>query len=1095
MFRDALLGEIRAELECSGLVMLAASSGMGKTTLLDDLARDIRAYQPERPIVRIDMASPEARAYREGRKRPLDELLDSIVEARRSSIARRVRATGDDGQEDGGQADASPHRRRPKFPSCCAEPTSRLLWTCIGAIAPYWAQAFSSGLARALGLGEQAPLVMVDGFSRSEGDEDEMDDLVRAIDDWRRAGARFVIASSPFDCLASRFPEGLRIGGVLLRVGAKEMPSWGRDLCISENVDLLADTRGIPALIDAARSAAAGVDLMDDVRFSASVTRLLAQNLAEPLSPEANRARIAIVLLGNGSIADLSEVGVHVKSDDLLFLASEFPLFGLDATSGTFACLATDLGRCGQEALGAARSYSQLTIRCLDLLARQGRTVRAAQVVCLLGESDATKAIGRNPGAYADAACDGTIVRSLKSPQTSLGVDEMTAAGLAMLGELRGIACGKASPCPSLADSAYLPVNLQPCADALAAARAVLKALSFCEDEGRAGTGAACRQGGVPLGPSGSTARWHRICREMSHAAVEGRTPEFADAWDELCDAADFSSGGLAASILGTFAVILACMCGQASRAHVWVGPLAARERVQRMGSNDPASVSDALLSCAEALSGFLCERPAATDACAGAVEAIGRARLFFEVRGMRRVACLMGCCEASCLLLSGRELDAEPLFGTALAFWTSHGRLVGQAAGSAGVAACELVRGAPAQARVYAHAAMGVAARIGAGPLGALAHMLDSIAGLRSDGAMASDATMLENSVRRSALAPQTSAFLEAEMAALHVGHGDRGPAADILQAPSMFATSYRTRIACLCARCLGRFASDFVELMPKGLKAEYASVCDDGKPADLSKPSAGVALLYGNGPRRPIRVEVFGGLRVTKNGYTIGSREWTRKTSRGLITLLALYPDRPFSRRELLDELWSDRPGIANRNNLSTALSALRKTLGQDASSPDYVLALGDAVMLNPDYVEVDVADFERASRMVLAHGTSKTAVELMEYCRVVEGIYGKGLIAENGCDGGIVARRSRELEETFIDCLLMGSQCALEVGSAPAALYFARAAARISPERGDVETAVIEALKAIRRLGLETVVEMDDVPIQAETPKAVPAACVAV
>ncbi len=110
--------------------------------------------------------------------------------------------------------------------------------------------------------------------------------------------------------------------------------------------------------------------------------------------------------------------------------------------------------------------------------------------------------------------------------------------------------------------------------------------------------------------------------------------------------------------------------------------------------------------------------------------------------------------------------------------------------------------------------------------------------------------------------------------------------------------------------------------------------------------------------------RIELLGGVRIVQGKQTV-SRFRTQKTA-WLLAYLALRPDRGHPREELIDLFWPELPPEDGRNNLSTALSSLRRQLEPTGVSPESVLQADRLqVRLNPDAVSTDVAEFEQLLR----------------------------------------------------------------------------------------------------------------------------------
>ncbi|MCZ6863615.1 MAG: BTAD domain-containing putative transcriptional regulator [Alphaproteobacteria bacterium] len=104
-------------------------------------------------------------------------------------------------------------------------------------------------------------------------------------------------------------------------------------------------------------------------------------------------------------------------------------------------------------------------------------------------------------------------------------------------------------------------------------------------------------------------------------------------------------------------------------------------------------------------------------------------------------------------------------------------------------------------------------------------------------------------------------------------------------------------------------------------------------------------------------LHISLFGGFEAR-----LGSGEVLplkgRKTQ-ALVGYLALTPGKRHTRDELVALLWSDRGERQARSSLRQSLSELRKALGDGDDSP--LIAGRDAVSLDADAVDVDVAEFE--------------------------------------------------------------------------------------------------------------------------------------
>jgi predicted ATPase/DNA-binding SARP family transcriptional activator len=109
--------------------------------------------------------------------------------------------------------------------------------------------------------------------------------------------------------------------------------------------------------------------------------------------------------------------------------------------------------------------------------------------------------------------------------------------------------------------------------------------------------------------------------------------------------------------------------------------------------------------------------------------------------------------------------------------------------------------------------------------------------------------------------------------------------------------------------------------------------------------------------------RIELLGPLRLTRGGEA-HTRFGTQKAA-ALLAYFALHPG-PHAREQILDLFWPDMDLPEGRNNLSTALSGLRRLLEPPGVRKGAVLVTTHAQAgLDPAAVTTDVADFERRLR----------------------------------------------------------------------------------------------------------------------------------
>ena len=95
------------------------------------------------------------------------------------------------------------------------------------------------------------------------------------------------------------------------------------------------------------------------------------------------------------------------------------------------------------------------------------------------------------------------------------------------------------------------------------------------------------------------------------------------------------------------------------------------------------------------------------------------------------------------------------------------------------------------------------------------------------------------------------------------------------------------------------------------------------------------------------PLILHVFGAFQVTlADGST--ARFESDKTC-ALLIYLAVEADRPHRRDALVGLLWPDEPEQTAWHNLRQALFSLRRTLGDAATQPPYLLVTRDEIQFN--------------------------------------------------------------------------------------------------------------------------------------------------
>lgn len=1071
--RTALLAEIDAELARSGIVVLRAPWGYGRTTLMRDYARIAHARTPGRPVVRVDFDTYESQSFLNGNREPLLR-----------SLAHLAKDADRGGERAAGGAVRRPSRRGRvpslrKMPPQHASDATQLMYECIAAAAPGWCARLEGGAPPDAVPFRDLPLVTVDNLPPM--DEQALGVLADAMTAWSQAGARLLLACSPSTLIAkSLLPTAFVIGATALSVSRSEIGLWSQGLRFAEGIDIAGATAGVPMLVDACRSVQEGDPCADEAFLRAS-DRVLEHCLDELMYGAAERCRWAMAMLGRGTLADLASVGVSMRDDELAILHETYPLLGIDMLKGTFRCIPMSCGRDSGAALRAVGGDEALSTRCVELLVRRGSLKRAGELAALLSGTCRLRLFGRNPDAFADAANSGSIERSMKAILVGEEIDAALRPGLARLAQLHAVAHDV--PLRMLPDY-VLQHSSGSSEGALHAVKSVLgfwRAYSGPGEAraGEAGEDAPCWERDVVVGwdgggehPAGGV---DGIVHAMGEAALRGDAKAYLARLDALRDAVDLSDAGLASATYASHAALCAFLCDRAETALELVEPLAGALRDADAPAGYPTSVSQALVGASYAVARLLVERPSSVRIAAGALESVVASRRFFEERRIEPATAYALFLEALCMLSAGDERGAAVPLARCRARWGAQGTLLGQLAGGLALCVTDFAQDAVNQAAVHARAAEALAQRLGIRRAVWLARLFGSVSAIRNGNAPDLDRRLLEGTLRRSALHPATSVELELELALLHAARGDAAEARDIFRGVGVFDRPCACRLLVVAVRGLGRSRSCVLDLLPRRLRSEYEAL----RPSSTFKRYAGVAAaepaaLPGQGllalptPGKGLSIGLLGGLRASVNGHAVGVGAWGRRKSRIILQVLALYPETPVGRDTLIEILWEgSEPNPLLRNNLNTALSSLRASLGQKGGGPQYIVTMGGAVGFDLDLVDVDVLRFERLARMVLARRNVGDPLELMDACSTLEQLFQTGFGPEFQSLPRKVRQRVKEIEDLFVESMLLGASVALSEGDCQLSMWFARAAARVSSRREDVRGALNAAADALSRL----------------------------
>ena len=215
---------------------------------------------------------------------------------------------------------------------------------------------------------------------------------------------------------------------------------------------------------------------------------------------------------------------------------------------------------------------------------------------------------------------------------------------------------------------------------------------------------------------------------------------------------------------------------------------------------------------------------------------------------------------------------------------------------------------------------------------------------------------------------------------------------------------------------------------------------------------------------PDEVVQVRMLGKFEVVVRGKHVSESAWGRRSAQQLLMLLVAAQGHTLSRSEAMEAIWPESDYVAGRGNLYTALSALRKVLGEAQDGTPCVLGMTGYLSLNTDYVHSDVDEFEAlAQKLLSGHGGDDWTVET---CERLSALYGGELFIPTLGSPSIFLRRRNGLRRLFVDAMVMGSEAALRQGDAREAIQLARDAYRAAPLREDAVAALVQALFASGR-----------------------------
>lgn len=817
-------------------------------------------------------------------------------------------------------------------------------------------------------------------------------DRIRAL---HEKGFELMVACRPSNrAFVQHMGDAYKVGPQALLVRPKEFSDWATMLGISGELDVYELTQGVPGLV-AMLSVVDGRQVGVE-SFSESAAALYRAALEELRGERDALYRTACLLLltGSGLLRDFERVGMRVRTQTWSRLAREYPIFGVDVEHGTYRCIA----RHGH----AMEALRREVVRARPLFA-----ARAIKVLMAVGNVDA--AVG--------------VTEMMERPEDALGVLAEYPSAFALSGnisfvrkmmEVVGDVTSAAMPVGSI-----LAIYLAAMASGeLRVARALSAELrrrsreiegqidpgSWTEAEALVGLWPGCSGIGLP---------------EVSPSYVKGR---------ETAAARELRMHGrVCGELIGGSGALELDACVQGFDALV----------------GDGVSVPKVLLACDRALIDAMCGDAGDVRSCDEKMREMVRRLL---ERRLTPIATHVRMVAATCRLLSGLPVTDERAFvdeGTLSVRMSDFPMqlfcLVGE-----GWQAMET--GQCTNALFRARQVLKLAEE-GQWVIVSWARMLECCAHVCSTSRMSLDeeANMLD-------LSGAAEHPVDAWTVALKLAAARRTSELGAwcsLNKDALFIRGFMA-FAKQALALLGDKVAAMDRLLPRDyLMGNGLSLVDGGlEPAPQRVGMRDADMLLAQ-----VNVSLFGGFQVERGGHVVTDAAWRRRKACVIAARLVLADGAFVSRRELGDEIWPDKDYLHAREAVYAGLTSLRSAFGQCAEGPQYVLAQGEGVAINTEYVVSDTMRFDALARDILLRRTGTTGRQLVDACLRLDEIYTGPLYVPNVGDTEYYAHQRHVYQTKFVDCMMRGIGAALEMDDLPVASWLVEAALRQSPLREDV------------------------------------------
>ena len=209
-------------------------------------------------------------------------------------------------------------------------------------------------------------------------------------------------------------------------------------------------------------------------------------------------------------------------------------------------------------------------------------------------------------------------------------------------------------------------------------------------------------------------------------------------------------------------------------------------------------------------------------------------------------------------------------------------------------------------------------------------------------------------------------------------------------------------------------------------------------------------------------VRVRVLGGFEVRLDGEVIPPYRFERRHARDFVELLAVAPSHRMRRYQAVAAIWPEEDYFRGPRKLYEATGEARKIMGGLTCGINPIVSERSqgSVGFDRTLVSCDVDDFEREAHLTLAE--DRDDFWILDHARQMCRLYADGPDEHILVLGDEAQGRLGELEDLFVDGLVAAGEAALRLGKTRLAVRYATDAHRLRDLREDAVIVLVQALR---------------------------------